>query len=319
MDDDPYLLASMRRGFKPHAKDWTVRFAASGAEALELYSLSPADVVVTDLSMPMMDGLELVEALNDQKQGPLHTILLTGRGSFEAAVEALNSGHIQRFLTKPCSLATLAETIEAVRPCALPQAAANDHTSEAVLARLRPAVMLVDAAGTVNEINPRASTLLAGFEALKLDAHNRIRAFCPAETKKLHQAFEEAAQGAEGQVWHFPILDPVSGMRRNLAISSLKSKENKALAMVVISNPDDTLVPSADALCDYLGLSRAEARLAHTLATCGEFEVAAELAGLTPSSARTYLKRIYQKTEVHSQGELMRLVFSLPVRFLNVG
>ncbi len=70
---------------------WTAVFAEDGREALALIKLKVPDVVVTDLQMPEMNGLELVEAVRrDYAYVPV--ILMTAHGSEEIAVAALKAG-----------------------------------------------------------------------------------------------------------------------------------------------------------------------------------------------------------------------------------
>lgn len=68
-----------------------VRVAANGAEALKSLEMHEADIVLTDLVMPEMDGLELVNAIRKRYSG-LPVILLTAHGSEEIAAKALKEG-----------------------------------------------------------------------------------------------------------------------------------------------------------------------------------------------------------------------------------
>ena len=68
-----------------------VAFAANGREALDYLAVNPPDVVVTDLQMPELDGLELVEAVR-QRYPHVPVILMTAHGSEEIAVRALQKG-----------------------------------------------------------------------------------------------------------------------------------------------------------------------------------------------------------------------------------
>ncbi|MBM81085.1 MAG: response regulator receiver protein [Planctomycetaceae bacterium] len=71
--------------------DWEVDLAENGKEALEYVEASVPDLIVTDLRMPEMDGLELVEAVKEDF--PLvPVILMTAKGSEEIAVQALQQG-----------------------------------------------------------------------------------------------------------------------------------------------------------------------------------------------------------------------------------
>ena len=66
-------------------------FAANGREALDVIASNPPDAVLTDLHMPEMDGLELVEKMR-RKYPRMPVVLMTSRGSEEDAVNALKAG-----------------------------------------------------------------------------------------------------------------------------------------------------------------------------------------------------------------------------------
>ncbi len=70
---------------------WLTQQAADGAEALALVAESRPDVVVTDMIMPRVDGLRLVQALHGQHPS-LPIIIMTAHGSEDAAVTALRGG-----------------------------------------------------------------------------------------------------------------------------------------------------------------------------------------------------------------------------------
>jgi CheY-like chemotaxis protein/anti-sigma regulatory factor (Ser/Thr protein kinase) len=71
--------------------DLKVSYANDGSEALALFSTAQPDIVVTDLQMPVMNGLALVETIRD-KHPLVPVILMTAHGSEEVAVQALLSG-----------------------------------------------------------------------------------------------------------------------------------------------------------------------------------------------------------------------------------
>jgi CheY-like chemotaxis protein/anti-sigma regulatory factor (Ser/Thr protein kinase) len=91
---------------------WTVRFATNGVEALAALAEETPQVVLTDLQMPQMDGLALVERVREQSpQVPV--ILMTRRGSEEIAVEALRAGAAS-YVPKRNLRSQLAPTLEQV-------------------------------------------------------------------------------------------------------------------------------------------------------------------------------------------------------------
>lgn len=109
VDDEPLLLegiqAALRRRFE-------VVVAGSGAQALQILSEgAPFAVVVSDFQMPGMDGAELLSCVRIRSPQTVR-VLLTGQASFEGAIRAVNSGHIFRFLTKPCPMSDLAAALD---------------------------------------------------------------------------------------------------------------------------------------------------------------------------------------------------------------
>jgi CheY-like chemotaxis protein len=89
-----------------------VTFAVDGAEALAAVSAHVPDIVVTDLQMPGMDGLELVEAMRrDHPSVPV--ILMTAHGSEEIAVRALQHGAAS-YVPKRSLATVLADTVQNV-------------------------------------------------------------------------------------------------------------------------------------------------------------------------------------------------------------
>jgi len=98
-------LLKKRAGFVPI-------FAANGKEALELIDRDPPEVVVTDLQMDELDGLELVAAVR-QRFPHLPVILMTAHGSEELAVEALHKGAAS-FVPKRSLAEKLVSTVEDV-------------------------------------------------------------------------------------------------------------------------------------------------------------------------------------------------------------
>ncbi len=89
--DDSATDRRLAGGLLEKKAGWEVYYAANGREAMEILELHLPDVVVTDLDMPEMNGLELVEAVKEEY--PLVPVLLmTAKGSEEIAVQALGVG-----------------------------------------------------------------------------------------------------------------------------------------------------------------------------------------------------------------------------------
>jgi len=84
------------------------------------------------------------------------------------------------------------------------------------------------------------------------------------------------------------------------------------VAVLLVSDPEHQALPSAQTIGQLFELTEAEARLALALAEGHRVEDAAAGLGITTNSARTYLKRIFGKTGVGRQAELIRLIVAAP-------
>ena len=108
VDDDPTLLRATAVALRRHFK---VTTASSGREGLEkLGSDGPFAVVVSDMQMPSMDGATFLANVCGVAPDTVR-VMLTGRSDRDAAIEAVNRGHVFRFLCKPCPADTLIETL----------------------------------------------------------------------------------------------------------------------------------------------------------------------------------------------------------------
>ena len=108
VDDEPQIGRVLRTGLKTHGYD--VRVAADGLSALETFNDWRPDLVVTDLSMPNLDGLELCRRLRELSQLPI--IVLSVRGEEKIKIEALDSG-ADDYVTKPFGMDELLARVRA--------------------------------------------------------------------------------------------------------------------------------------------------------------------------------------------------------------
>ena len=113
VDDSP----TMRRMIVASLRDLgEVRFdqAASGLEAIERLALAPVDLVVLDLNMPDVHGLEVLRFVRTHDRfRALPVVVLTTRGDEESRETALREG-ATRYLTKPFQPTTFAPEIRAL-------------------------------------------------------------------------------------------------------------------------------------------------------------------------------------------------------------
>ena len=102
VDDDPALLKALRIGLTARGDD--VVIARSGAEALQQAALADPNLVILDLGLPDMDGVEVCRRVREFSAVPI--VVLSAYGDERRKVEALDSG-ADDFVTKPFGMAEL--------------------------------------------------------------------------------------------------------------------------------------------------------------------------------------------------------------------
>ena len=108
VDDDPGLLRLL--SIRLNAAGYEVRAVQSGEVALEAVETQRPDLVITDLRMDRMDGMQLLDELNRRCTG-LPVLILTAHGTIPDAVSATQEGAIA-FLTKPVDKTSLLDHVE---------------------------------------------------------------------------------------------------------------------------------------------------------------------------------------------------------------
>lgn len=98
VDDEANILSALRRMLA--LEGFQVVTAESGALALELMEKDTFHVLLTDLQMPGMNGVQLLEKVREKWPDTMR-LLLTGTADINSAVAAINQGEIYRYLTKP--------------------------------------------------------------------------------------------------------------------------------------------------------------------------------------------------------------------------
>jgi class 3 adenylate cyclase len=130
VDDEPVVLASLRRQLREISPNHRIEVAASGREALEVFTRAKADgreiaLLISDQQMPGMAGDALLAQAAVCSPGT-YQVMLTGQATAEAVGRAVNNGRLFRFLSKPWSVEDLQGTV---------QMALTAHARDAELAR----------------------------------------------------------------------------------------------------------------------------------------------------------------------------------------
>ncbi len=116
IDDEQNMLNSLRRMLRSYRDDWDIDFSSESIDFIFKLEKSPYDLVITDLNMPGMSGLELLSLI--KKNHPLTpVIIITGKPSYDAAVECIKLGAIN-YITKPFDSEKITDAIiAAFREC----------------------------------------------------------------------------------------------------------------------------------------------------------------------------------------------------------
>lgn len=108
VDDEPYILEALERMLHNMRNQWDMRFAPGGAEALRMMAESPAEVVVSDMRMPDINGAQLMNEIMRLYPKTVR-LILSGFADADMILECVSGTH--QFLAKPCGSDTLKHVI----------------------------------------------------------------------------------------------------------------------------------------------------------------------------------------------------------------
>ncbi len=213
VDDEPSIRKVLATQLRRDGHD--VRAAASGEEALDSLSEASADVVITDLKMPGIDGLALLDAINEHHAGT-PVILITAFGTVNDAVEALKRGAYD-FIAKPFDLEELRHTVQKAIGASARAGRALTATGDAELLGRSEAMQKVWA--VVDRVASSPATVLimgesgTGKEVVARELHRRssrssapfIQVHCGAIPEAL---FEQELFGSERDTPDGPLRKP---------------------------------------------------------------------------------------------------------------
>ncbi|MEH4266736.1 two-component system response regulator GlrR [Klebsiella aerogenes] len=169
VDDDPGLLKLL--GMRLVSEGYSVVTAESGPEALRVLTRERVDLVVSDLRMDEMDGLQLFAEIQKAQPG-MPVIILTAHGSIPDAVAATQQG-VFSFLTKPVDKDALYKAIDDALEQSSP--ATDERWRQAIVTRSPQMLRLLEQAGMVAQSD--VSVLIigqsgTGKEIVALAIHN---------------------------------------------------------------------------------------------------------------------------------------------------
>jgi len=334
VDDEQSVLDALKRRFHRVPQSWELAFLESPVAALKLVQDQDVAVVVADMAMPEMSGLEMIKKMK-LVSPQTHYIMLTGAADLQTAMQAINDAAVFRFYTKPVDANLISEGIEQALADRQDNASSEDKGTDltdvgdlgvAALDCLAVGVIVADRQSRVRFSNSMGGVLLSEQDGLTLSAGEVCRTSTVGETLLLHSLIQAVCDDQESA--DIPALSLTRpSARRPLAAVVLpvhsrhkqksKSQRTLPLAAIFVSDPERRPPPAPQVLEQHLGLSPSEARLVSVLAQGHSIDSAASECGVTVATARSYLKQVFSKTGTNRQAELVKLVMTSPSIYQN--
>lgn len=207
IDDEQFILDGIKRLLWGYRDEWQMEFALSGTEALEIIRSQNVDVIITDVRMPEMSGLDLLEKLQaDENTKNIPVVILTGDMEKTLKRQALNLGAMD-LINKPVNKEDLVARIKNVLKI--------KHYQDIILEKNRALerqlvisqkmdLVGVMAAGAVHDLSNLIS-IIVGYSNLLIE-ENLLDSIESASMEKIRKAGEKAS-GLVNQILKFTRLD----------------------------------------------------------------------------------------------------------------
>jgi len=111
VDDEPNILDGLRRLFHSMKNEWEIYYVYSGKDAIKLIEEKEIDIIFSDMKMPEIDGVDLLQEVKKLKPG-MTRIILSENSDRDMILQASKSAH--QFLGKPCNFSLILASIERV-------------------------------------------------------------------------------------------------------------------------------------------------------------------------------------------------------------
>lgn len=222
VDDEPAVLAALSNLMRRDRHRWDLVFALGGAEALKQLEERTFDIVITDMRMPQIDGLDVLEAV---KQKSPHTIRIILSGYAESATVLAALPLVHQFLSKPCDAKTLRGTIER---CGSEARLPNDKTIVGLVGGLP---CLPSHPGVLEELRRAVADPLVEPEELAMICKRDMA----LAAKVLQIANTAHFRGGDAQTSSIPVAVATLGpdIMRTLASSTMVSEPSGVAAQLI--------------------------------------------------------------------------------------
>jgi len=333
VEDEIDLRADIREELE--AAGYRVLEAANGKEALAALDAEVPDLVLCDITMPQMSGLEVLARVRENAQlADLPFIFLTALAGRSDLLAGKAAG-VDDYLTKPIDydlmLITIAARLSQVARIKAHLAPAEPAVADEsirlalsganeALNRLAVGVFLLDSERKVVFRNRRGEELLEEADGLSLSLENFLRGEKPQQTQALRDAVDRAMEkGSAGarDGSQAVALTRHSGKRSLVAIccplSRGPAQPGTAAVGVFVTDPERRLSSVAEAVAHLYGLSPAETRIALALSRGLRLDEIADEFGISRNTVSYTMKNLFRKTETDRQADLISLFIASPV------
>jgi len=190
---------------------------------------------------------------------------------------------------------------------------------DSVLARITLGVVIVNERQTVQFINPIAKSIIKQHPALQISP--KVRAHSAKDNRELQEKMDEVGkfdpksvnQSSVSMALYHPSREtPLHISLLPLNNTSILGEHSDSGIIIFMSDYESPLNVSYESLCAVHNLTKAEAKVAVALANGLTLNAYAETNNVSLHTVRTQLKRVFEKTGVSGQPELVRLILSGP-------
>ncbi|GHA21493.1 hypothetical protein GCM10007989_16040 [Devosia pacifica] len=318
------------------ANGYVVDEAGNGHDALALLRAQRYDLVLCDITMPRMSGLELLRQVRqEQGLGELPFVFLTALAGRQDIIAGKQAG-VDDYLTKPIDFDLMLITIAARLDQVARIKGVRQHDAQGpgegkglragllgadeALNRMAVGVFLIDAERRVLFRNRRADELLDEADGISLSREGLLRGEKPQQTQALRHIIETAitrASAGNRQGSEAVALTRDSGRRPLIAVACPlgrgPAEAGEPVVGLFVTDPEWRSSDATAAIAQLYGLSPAETRLALALVRGLRLDEIADEFGLSRNTVSYTLKNLFRKTETDRQADLISLFISNPV------
>lgn len=328
---------SLRRDLIEELQDagYRVIEAADGQDALMQLEASQPDLILCDISMPAMDGYELLEAFQANQKYSAETpfIFLTALAGNEEVIKGKVKG-ADDYLTKPIDYDLLIATVQArlrqidkIRAHTsykAPTPFNNDDIltpssgTSAVLNLISTAIVLINEKKDICFVNKAAHALAEHCPEFRLALGLNQKPYVLMPNTHLCNWIKELMSSLEnGNIssFHMPYDD---GQQKLMFVGCKLADEDNAepILALFITGFGEADTPSATALSALFGFTPSESLIAAALARGDKPAEIAKSLAISPTTVAFHIRNIFQKTGVSRQASLVALLLTSPANML---